>query len=106
MKGIRWVAIVEDYWDIISQIHSKDCLHAGIRKTFARIQSIYSHIPRSVVNQYLKLCATCNLRKPQATQAPLKPILASGVFSRVQVSMTHDSYYSHQFILIKFAPSD
>ena len=40
MKGYRWVAIVEEFYHILKQIHDKDCLHAGSRKTYARVSSI------------------------------------------------------------------
>eukprot|EP00731_Ephydatia_muelleri_P018625 Em0011g665a len=53
MKGYRRVAIVEEFYHILKQIHDKDCLHAGSRKTYARVQSLYSYIPRVVVEKYL-----------------------------------------------------
>lgn len=37
MKGQRRVAIVEDFFEIIKQIHNVDCLHAGCKKTYARV---------------------------------------------------------------------
>lgn len=37
LKGFRRVAVVEDFYDILQQIHDKDCLHAGSKKTFARV---------------------------------------------------------------------
>ncbi|KAL5515506.1 hypothetical protein EMCRGX_G000680 [Ephydatia muelleri] len=49
MKGYRRVAIVEEFYHILKQNHDKDCLHAGSRKTYARVQSLYSYIPRVVV---------------------------------------------------------
>ena len=51
-----------------------------------QVQSLYSYLPRSVVEKYIGLCATCSLRKPQATKPLLWPILANGFFSCVQVS--------------------
>eukprot|EP00731_Ephydatia_muelleri_P025393 Em0017g476a len=53
MKGYRRVAIVEEFYHILKQIHDKDCLHAGSRKTYARVQSLYSYIPRVVVEKYV-----------------------------------------------------
>ena len=29
------MAIVEDFYNILQQVHNKDCLHASSRKTFA-----------------------------------------------------------------------
>ena len=36
MKNYRRVAIVEEFWNILKQIHDRDCIHAGIKKTFSR----------------------------------------------------------------------
>ena len=47
---------------------------------------MYYGIPRTVVEKYVSLCAGCQLKKPQVTSAPLKPIIAKGFFSRLQVS--------------------
>ena len=35
---LRRVAVVEDFHNILQQIHDKDCLNAGVKKTFARVQ--------------------------------------------------------------------
>ena len=102
MKGHRRVAIVKNFFEILEQVHNKDCLHAGSKKTYARvcqfslqkvglqyffllffiqqIQSLYSYLPRNVVEQYIKLCRTCSLRKSQATHPPLRPIVANELF--------------------------
>lgn len=37
MKGFRRVAIVEDFYVILRQVHDKDCVHAGYKKTYARV---------------------------------------------------------------------
>ena len=34
LKGHRRVAIAEEF---LEQFHSKDCLHAGTKKTYARV---------------------------------------------------------------------
>ena len=36
MKASRRVATVEEIYSILEQVHSKDCLHAGSKMTFAR----------------------------------------------------------------------
>ena len=33
------MAIVEEFFEILHQIHDKDCLHAGSKKTFSRVYS-------------------------------------------------------------------
>ena len=44
MQGYRRVAIVEEFYHILKQIHDKDCLHAGSRKTYARVSSYFHAI--------------------------------------------------------------
>ena len=44
-------------------------------------------LPRSVVQKYVSLCTTCQLKKPQSVKAPLRPILAKAFLSRLQVSI-------------------
>ena len=46
---------------------------------------MYCGIPRSVVLEFVKACTTCQLRRPQHITAPLKPILALGFMSQLQV---------------------
>ena len=48
----------------------------------AQLQSLYHVVPISVVEKFVSLC---QLRKPQLSTAPLKPILANGFFCRLQV---------------------
>lgn len=37
MSGYRKVAVVEEFSQILQQVHNKDCLHAGFKKTYARV---------------------------------------------------------------------
>ena len=32
------MAVVEDFYHILQQIHDKDCIHAGSKKTFAMVR--------------------------------------------------------------------
>ncbi len=83
MRGYRKVAVVEDFFSILQQIHDKDCIHGGVKKTFKRVsesflvhclivlhimphshkqvQSLYEYLPRSVVEIYNKLCQICSV---------------------------------------------
>ena len=85
MKGHRKVAVVEDFFTIIKQVHDVDCLHAGSKNgyvtnlismtycTFLILcvyiyllnstdsEFVYTLIFQSVVDQYIKLCKPCNL---------------------------------------------
>ena len=40
MDGHRRVAYVEDFYGILKQVHDKDCLHAGSKKTCSRVSSL------------------------------------------------------------------
>ena len=42
MRNYRRVAIVEDFWSILEQAHNRDCVHAGVRKTFAEGKKCHS----------------------------------------------------------------
>ena len=60
MKGYRRVAIVEEFYYILKQIHDKDCLHmhAGSRKTYARVSCI-SLLLECRIHVYAKLSHVC-----------------------------------------------
>ena len=58
MKGYRRVAIVEEFYHILKQIHDKDCLHAGSRKTYARVSSI-SLLLECRIHAYANLSHVC-----------------------------------------------
>ena len=114
----RRVAIVEKFHHILKQIHDKDCLHACSRKTYARVsmhmldvcitsytlyvQSLYSYIPRVVVKSICKLVFSMQLKETTAHQSPLRPIIADGLFSHIQVTihaLLHEqNMYSYLYI--------
>ena len=52
---------------------------------------MYYGVPRSVVVKFTMMCPTCQLRQPQQTRAPLKPIIANGFMSRLQVELMQRS---------------
>ena len=37
MSGYRRVAVAEEFFGILQQVHNKDCLHAGMRKIYAMV---------------------------------------------------------------------
>ena len=51
----------------------------------AQVTSCYECLPRSVVQHFVNLCEVCRLQHPQRNQAPLKPIISSGLMTRGQV---------------------
>ena len=104
------VAPTEDIFDIIDNAHRVEGGHCGVRKTFCRvrvdciflysayirtylgiifnsqIQEVYKNVPRYVVQHYVKLCTTCQVKTVQITRDPLKPIISKGFLTRCQVS--------------------
>ncbi|KAL5515536.1 hypothetical protein EMCRGX_G000713 [Ephydatia muelleri] len=70
MKASHRVATVEEFYSILEQVHSKVCLHAGSKKTFAKVQSLYSHVPRSVVEYFIvKLAVFVPQKNQTSTEA-------------------------------------
>ena len=59
MKGYRRVAIVEEFYHILKQIHDKDCLHAGSRKTYASVISISMQLKYGTLHIHAKLSHVC-----------------------------------------------
>jgi hypothetical protein len=76
------VVFVEDFYTVVHEVHEKELFHAGHHKTNEKIMSMYYGIPWSVV---IKFTTMCRLWQPQQSQAPLKPIIAKGFMSRLQV---------------------
>jgi hypothetical protein len=68
------IALKEDFFDILYQIHSVQRGHCGVNKTDHQLKIRYYGIPRQVINQFIKLCPICNLKMTQITQPRLKPI--------------------------------
>ena len=67
MKGYRRVA-KEEFHHILKQIHDKDCLHAGSRKTYARVSSIFVQLKYHIcvtklnkVQGYVESCVSHTL---------------------------------------------
>lgn len=68
--GLSWVIIgelrSEDFYQILKPVHDKDRLHAGSKKTFSRVESLYAcaHTSQGVwLEQGMKLCDTCSLKR-------------------------------------------
>lgn len=60
------VAVVEDFYDIIYEIHAEmdgfKGKHAGQKKTYKAIAEMYSFLPREAVSHFLMLCTECQKR--------------------------------------------
>uniref|UniRef100_A0A1A9W0C7 Nucleolar protein 4 n=1 Tax=Glossina brevipalpis TaxID=37001 RepID=A0A1A9W0C7_9MUSC len=67
-RHYRKVAVVEEFFDIIFNIHmelgGRSGLHAGQKRTYRIISETYAFLPREAVTRFLSICPECkkNLR--------------------------------------------
>lgn len=62
MYSINEVAKYEEYFDIVYSIHSVLFDHVGMIKSWQKVSRQYAAISRCVVEKFISLCATCNLK--------------------------------------------
>ena len=101
------MAFVEEFYGLIQEMYEKEFLHAVTRRHLTchgnirlenslkisnvdngycvQLHSMYHGIPRSAVEKFVSMCPSCQLRKPQVSSGPLRPIIAHGSFCRLQV---------------------
>ena len=68
----RKVAYIKDFFEVIRDVHAT-C--KGHIETLAEVGKVYECVPRSAIDKFVSLCLVCHMRKPQTTQAPLRPIM-------------------------------
>ena len=106
MAKWRRVAFIDEFFDIIEEVHCRQKGHISNKKTIQevkctvsvrvcyvifklvstlKISKLYGCIPRSAVDKFVQLCLLCHARKPQSTRAPLRPIISSGFMTKGQV---------------------
>jgi hypothetical protein len=56
----RRVAFVEDFFDVIKEVHCKEKGHVGIKKTIKEVSMMYECLPRSAVEKFVELCTICH----------------------------------------------
>ncbi|XP_034027573.1 nucleolar protein 4-like isoform X2 [Thalassophryne amazonica] len=68
-SSLKRVAVVEDFFDIIYEMHveigsdlSKAPKHAGQKKTYKAIAETYAFLPREAVTRFLMSCGECQKR--------------------------------------------
>ncbi|XP_064624479.1 nucleolar protein 4-like isoform X2 [Lineus longissimus] len=65
-KGYKRVAIVENFFDIIYDVHvemdGRGGKHAGQKRTYRAIAETYAFLPREAVTRFLMSCAHCQKR--------------------------------------------
>ncbi|XP_076032350.1 nucleolar protein 4-like isoform X2 [Oratosquilla oratoria] len=86
------VAVVEDFFDIIYNLHvckdGKDRKHMGQKRTYRAVSERYAFVPREAVTKFLVLCTECPRRSvtlplpsplPSPLPTPLPTSLATGL---------------------------
>ena len=81
------VAAVEDIFEILHRFHYIEGKHTGIRNLHSNVSREYDYIPRSVVTAFSSLCPTCSTKTTQTIIPPLKPIISTGFWSRLQIDL-------------------
>ncbi|XP_077991361.1 nucleolar protein 4-like [Glandiceps talaboti] len=65
-KGYKRVAVVEDFFDIIYNVHvemdARGGKHAGQKRTYKAIAENYAFLPREAVTRFLMSCNECQKR--------------------------------------------
>ena len=65
------VAIKEDFFDILYNIHSLQHGHVGQNRTYEIVAMRYHHLTRVVSDNFVKRCSICNLNLVQQSQPNL-----------------------------------
>ena len=81
------VAYLEQFFDILYDVHCVKRMHQGIQKTFDQIQIRYHGITRAIVTYFRQTCYICDLKKNQESQPRLKPIVSNEILERVQIDL-------------------
>ncbi|CAF0974050.1 unnamed protein product [Brachionus calyciflorus] len=81
------VAVKEDYFEILYDIHSVQRGHIGINKMEHQLSIRYYGIPRFVLAQFIKFCPIYNLKHVQTSQPRLNPIRSDDFLSRFQIDL-------------------
>ena len=108
---VKKVAYLEQFFELIYDVHSikrchqgidvidliksfninfKNCdwlIFEGIIKTHDQICLRYHGITRLVVAMFRKYCYVCDLKQKQQSQPRLKPIISNSLFERVQLDL-------------------
>jgi len=83
----KQVVYLEQFFEVIYEIHCMERLHQGIQKTFDQVILKYVGITREIVAQFRKFCYVCDLKTSQRTQERLLPIKSNEIFERTQIDM-------------------
>ena len=81
------VAIKENFFEILYEIHSIQRGHIGVMKTENLVQSRYYGFSRMVVQKFISMCSICNMKTVQQSQPRIKPIRSDDFWSRMQIDL-------------------
>lgn len=86
VQPFRRVAIVEEFFDIIYNVHvglgGRSGRHAGQKRTYRTITETYAFLPRDAVTRFLAGCSTCNNNNRAAdSPRPFTPSSGSAIGS-------------------------
>ena len=81
------LAYLEQFFDVLYDVHCIKRMHQGITKTFDQIVMRYHGITRSIVTAFRRACYICDLKTSQQSQPRLKPIISREIFERVQIDL-------------------
>ena len=74
-------------FDILHRFHYIEGKHTGIRNLHSNVSREYDYIPGSCVIAFSSLCPTCSTKTTQTIIPPLKPIISTGFWSRLQIDL-------------------
>ncbi|XP_073822227.1 uncharacterized protein [Musca autumnalis] len=100
-RTYRKVAVVEEFFDIIYQIHmelgGRSGMHAGQKRTYRIISETYAFLPREAVTRFLSICPECkkNLRPSSPSASLVKEELMGAIQNESSSEVEVLNYSSH-----------
>ena len=74
-------------FDVLLQIHGQELKHSRYKRVMDVIHKKYYGLSRTYAQEFCSTCPVCPLSQPQSTRAPLKPIIDTEVFHRLQMNL-------------------
>jgi hypothetical protein len=83
------VAVYEDIFDIIHEIHTKKGDHLSAVKTLDAVNAEYYGITLSMITKFRKDCIVCNQKQSQYREPSREPTISYQKFDRIQIDLIH-----------------
>ena len=87
MSETKKIVYLEQFFEIIYDIHCIKRMHQGITKVYEQVCERYFGVPRIAVELFREYCYICDLNKKQMSQPRLTPIISNAIFDRVQLDL-------------------